>query len=117
MQLNGRRFFTSGNDKNVSSTFYVNKARPIISGALGEYFEFQMTPDFGKGKVSLQDGWVNVAYLPQGQLQVGKYKASVNLERLQSDPALEFIQRSQVQNLVPNRDIGVQLWGICSTSG
>jgi len=111
LQLNGR-FFTSGNDKNVSSTFYVNKARPIINGALGKYFEFQVTPDFGQGKVSLQDGWVNVAYLPDAQLQVGKYKAYVNLERLQSDPALEFIQRSQVQNLVPNRDIGAQLWGI-----
>jgi phosphate-selective porin OprO/OprP len=110
LQLNGR-FFASGNDKNVSSTFCVNKARPIISGALGRYFEFQITPDFGQGKVFLQDGWVNVAYFRQAQLQVGKYKAYVNLERLQSDPALEFIQRSQLQNLVPNRDIGVQLWG------
>jgi hypothetical protein len=31
------------------------------------------------------------------QLQLGKYKAPVNLERLQSDPYLEFIQRSQVK--------------------
>ena len=111
LQLNGR-FFTSGNNKNVSSTFYVNKARPIISGALGKYYEFQITPDFGQGKTSLQDGWLNVAYLPWAQFQMGKYKANVNLERLQSDPALVFIQRSQVQNLVPNRDIGGQIWGV-----
>ena len=110
LQLNGR-FFTSGNDKNVSSTFYVNKARPILSGALGKYYEFQITPDFGQGKTSLQDAWLNVAYIPWAQFQMGKYKANVNLERLQSDPALAFIQRSQVQNLVPNRDIGGQIWG------
>jgi len=106
------RFFTSGNNKNTSSTFYVNKARPIISGAVGKYYEFQITPDFGQGKVSLQDAWLNVAYIPQAQFQMGKYKAPVNLERLQSDPALQFVQRSQVQNLVPNRDIGPQIWGV-----
>jgi phosphate-selective porin OprO/OprP len=110
-QGNGR-FFTSGNDKNTSSTFYINKARPIVSGAVGEYYEFQITPDFGQGKAVLQDAWLNIAYFPQAQLQIGKYKAPLNLERLQSDPYLEFIQRSQVQNLVPNRDIGAQLWGI-----
>jgi len=111
VQANGR-FFTSGNDKNISSTFYVNKARPIVSGTLAKYYEFQITPDFGQGKTTLQDAWLNIAYFPQLQLQIGKYKAPVNLERLQSDPYLEFIQRSQVQNLVPNRDIGAQLWGI-----
>ena len=111
VQANGR-FFTSGNDKNISSTFYVNKARPIVSGAVAKYFEFQITPDFGQGKASLQDAWLNIAYFPQAQLQMGKYKSPVSLERLQSDPFLEFIQRSQVQNLVPNRDIGAQIHGI-----
>jgi phosphate-selective porin OprO/OprP len=111
LQVNPR-FFLSGEDKNVSSTFYVNKARPIISGAVAKYFEYQITLDFGQGKVSLQDAWVNVAYWPEAQFQIGKYKAAESLERLQSDPALQFAQRSELQNLVPNRDIGAQLWGV-----
>jgi phosphate-selective porin OprO/OprP len=111
MQINPR-FFPSGENKNTSSTFYVNKARPIISGAFAKYYEFQITPDFGQGKTSLQDAWLNVAYIPQAQFQMGKYKAPVSLERAQSDPALQFIQRSELQNLVPNRDIGAQIWGI-----
>jgi phosphate-selective porin OprO and OprP len=106
------RFFTSGNDKNIGGTFYVNKARPIISGAVAEYFEYQIMPDFGQGKVILQDAWGNFGYTLMAQLQFGKYKAYVNLERLQADPVLDFIQRSEVQNLVPNRDIGVQLNGL-----
>jgi phosphate-selective porin OprO and OprP len=110
-QMNAR-FFTSGNDKNISSTFYVNKARPIISGAVAKYWEFQITPDFGQGKVVLQDAWINAGYFTQAQFQLGKYKANMDLERLQSDPALEFIQRSEIQNLVPNRDIGAQVQGI-----
>jgi phosphate-selective porin OprO/OprP len=109
-QVNGR-FFTSGNDKDLSSTFYVNKARPIISGALAKYWEFQIMPDFGQGKVVLQDGWINAGYFTEAQFQLGKYKANMDLERLQSDPALELIQRSQIQNLVPNRDIGAQIQG------
>jgi phosphate-selective porin OprO/OprP len=118
LQINPR-FFPSGENKNVSSTFYINKARPIISGAFAKYFEFQITPDFGgtgngssNPNVTLQDLWVNVAYLPQAQFQLGKYKGPVSLERLQSDPALQFVQRSQLQNLVPNRDLGIQLWGV-----
>ena len=111
LQVNGR-FFTSGDDKNGSSTFYINKARPIISGAVARYWEFQITPDFGQGKVVLQDCWVNAGYFTQAQFQFGKYKANVDLERLQSDPALELIQRSEIQNLVPNRDIGVQAQGM-----
>ena len=103
------RFFTSGDDKNVSSTFYLNKVRPILSGTLAKYYEFQIMPDFGQGKVVLQDGWLNIAYFPQAQFQLGKYKAPVNMERLQSDPYIEFIQRSEVLNLVPNRDVGAQI--------
>jgi phosphate-selective porin OprO/OprP len=111
LQSNGR-FFTSGDDKNISSTFYVNKARPIISGAVAKYFEYQIMPDFGQGKVILQDAWANFGYTSLAQLQLGKYKAYVNLERLQPDPALDLIQRSEVQNLVPNRDIGLQVNGL-----
>jgi hypothetical protein len=85
LQLNPR-FFTSGEDKNISSTFYVNKARPIISGAVAKYYEFQITPDFGQGKTTLQDAWLNVAYFPQAQFQMGKYKAPVDLEGARSRP-------------------------------
>jgi len=104
------RFFTSGDDKNVSSTFYLNKVRPILSGTLDKYYDFQIMPDFGQGKVVLQDAWININYFSQANFQLGKYKAPLNMERLQSDPYIEFIQRSEVQNLVPNRDTGAMIW-------
>jgi phosphate-selective porin OprO and OprP len=111
VRMNGR-FVTSGNDKNISSTFYMTMVRPIISGALVKYWEFQIMPDFGQGKVVLQDAWINAGYFTEGQFQLGKYKSSMDLERLQSNPTLELIQRSEIQNLVPNRDIGAQLQGM-----
>jgi phosphate-selective porin OprO/OprP len=104
------RFFTSGGDKNVSSTFYLNRVRPILSGTLGKYYDFNITPDFGQGKgVVLQDAWINAKYFPEAQFQIGKYKAPYDLERLQSDRDLMLTERSEIQNLVPNRDTGIEL--------
>ena len=110
VQGNGR-FFMSGADKDISSTFYLNKVRPILSGTLDKYYDFLIMPDFGQGKVVLQDAWVDINYFPQAVFQLGKYKAPVNMERLQPDPYIEFVQRSEVQNLVPNRDTGAELHG------
>jgi len=110
VQGNGR-FFMSGADKNISSTFYLNKVRPILSGTLNKYYDFLIMPDFGQGKVVLQDAWVDINYFAQAVFQLGKYKAPVNMERLQPDPYIEFVQRSEIQNLVPNRDTGAELHG------
>ena len=110
MQGDGRAF-TSGNDKNVGSTFFLNRVRPILTGAVGQYYNFNITPDFGQGKTVLQDAYFNVTYFDYASLRTGKYKAPLDLERLQSDRDLEFSERSQIQNLVPNRDYGADVHG------
>jgi phosphate-selective porin OprO and OprP len=105
------RFFTSGNDKNGGSTFFLNRVRPILTGSVGEYYNFNITPDFGQGRTVLQDAYLNVTYFDYASLRTGKYKAPLDLERLQSDRDLEFSERSEIQNLVPNRDYGADLHG------
>lgn len=105
------RFFTSGSDKNVGSTFFLNRVRPIITGSLGKYYNFNITPDFGQGRVTLQDAYINMTYWDYASLRAGKFKAPLDLERLQSDRDLAFSERSEIQNLVPNRDTGFSLHG------
>jgi phosphate-selective porin OprO and OprP len=105
------RFFTSGDDKNVSSTFFLNRVRPILTGSVAKYYNFNITPDFGQGKVTLQDAYLNITYFDYASLRSGKFKAPFDLERLQSDRDLEFSERSEIQNLVPNRDTGFSLHG------
>jgi len=105
------RFFTSGADKDVGSTFYLDRVRPILTGSVGKYYNFNITPDFGQGKVVLQDAYLNITYFDFASLRSGKFKAPLDLERLQSDRDLEFSQRSEIQNLVPNRDTGFDLHG------
>jgi phosphate-selective porin OprO/OprP len=110
IQGNGR-FFTSGSDKNVSSTFFLNRVRPILTGSVAKYYNFNITPDFGQGKVTLQDAYLNITYWDYASLRAGKFKAPLDLERLQSDRDLQFSERSEIQNLVPNRDTGFDLHG------
>ncbi len=110
IQADGR-FFTSGADKDVSSTFFLNRVRPIITGSVAKYYNFNITPDFGQGKVTLQDAYINMTYWDYASLRAGKFKAPLDLERLQSDRDLEFSERSEIQNLVPNRDTGADLHG------
>jgi phosphate-selective porin OprO/OprP len=105
------RFFTSGSDKNVGSTFFLNRVRPIFTGSVDRYYNFNITPDFGQGKVTLQDAYLNITYFDYASLRTGKFKAPLDLERLQSDRDLEFSERSEIQNLVPNRDTGFTLHG------
>ena len=45
------------------------------------------------------------------QLRAGKFKTPVGLEQLQVDRDTWFNERSLVTDLVPNRDLGFQLWG------
>ena len=45
------------------------------------------------------------------QFKFGKFKAPVGLELLQSDSWTFFNERSLVSDLVPNRDLGVQVGG------
>ncbi len=105
------RFFTSGEDKNGGSTFFLNRVRPIITGSVAKYYNYNITPDFGQGKVTLQDAYLNITYFDYASLRTGKFKAPLDLERLQSDRDLEFSERSEIQNLVPNRDTGADLHG------
>ena len=107
IQADGR-FFTTGDDS-TGSTFYLNRARPILTGTLWKYYDFNFTPDFGEGKVVIQDAYMNDTMFDYANFQVGKYKAPFDLERLQVDRYLEYSQRSLIQNLVPNRDIGAML--------
>ena len=68
-------------------------------------------PDFGNGTVTLYDAYTEWKHWPWLKLRVGKFKAPVGLEFLQEDVNTLFTERSLVTDLVPNRDVGVQLGG------
>jgi phosphate-selective porin OprO/OprP len=110
VQLDGR-FYSDDHLKRGVDTFIVRRARPILEGTVFKIFDFRMMPDFGGGTTVLQDAYVNARFLPGFQVRAGKFKPPVGLERLQSATDLLFVERALPTNLVPNRDLGVQLQG------
>jgi phosphate-selective porin OprO/OprP len=110
IQLDGRLIFS---DQKIPETsgFLLRRARPIITGTVFHDFDFNFTPDFGGSVVQIQDAYINYRNRPELQVEAGKFKSPVGLEQLQSDPYLFLNERSLVTDLVPNRDLGVELHG------
>lgn len=105
------RFFSGDESKPVSDTFILRRARPIVEATLWKIFDARLMTDFGEGKAVIQDGYLEARFHESAKLRAGKFKAPVGLERLQSATDITFVERALPTNLVPNRDLGIQLSG------
>ncbi|MBE0501322.1 MAG: porin [Desulfuromonadales bacterium] len=110
MQADGRVYLDDKPDA-FTNDILLRRVRPIIEGTLGRDYQFRIMPDFGRGKTELLDTYIQSNYWPTAQFRVGKFKAPVGLERLQSGASLLFVERALPTSLVPNRDIGLQIAG------
>lgn len=109
-QSDGRLFpgtdVTSGIDN-----LLIRRARPIIEATVGRYFEFRLMPDFGGASPTIFDAYWDGKFAPQLIVRAGKFKPPVGLERLQSATDIAFAERGLPTNLVPSRDVGLQVSG------
>jgi phosphate-selective porin OprO and OprP len=95
----------------TNDTFILRRVRPTIEGTFGGIYDFKFMPDFASGRSVIVDAYAAARFNPAVVVTVGKFKPPVGLERLQSSADLRFIERGLPTNLVPNRDLGVQLSG------
>jgi phosphate-selective porin OprO/OprP len=105
------RFFVRDSGNSAVNNFFVRRARPILEGTLWKYLEFRLQPDFGQGQMVLFDAYSDIKIAPVFVVRVGKFKPAIGLERIQSVSDIVFAERALATNLVPNRDIGLQLSG------
>ena len=110
LQVDSRTFFNDSAPLG-SDGFLLRRARPILQGTLFRDFDFFFVPDFGGSTVQIFDAYMNYRYSHELQLLAGKTKGLVGLESLQSDVNILFNERALATDLVPNRDIGVELHG------
>ena len=110
VQADGR-FWDGQETRPVTDTFDLRRARPILEGTVNKFFDFRLVPDFGEGKTTLFDAYIDWRFAPWIRLRAGKFKPPVGLERLQSASDTDFVERALPTNLVPNRDVGLQLGG------
>ena len=89
----------------------IRRARPIVEATVGRYFDFRLMPDFGGITPAIFDAYWDGKFAPQFTVRAGKFKPPLGLERLQSATDISFAERGLPTNLVPSRDIGLQLAG------
>ena len=106
-----------GTTAKTQDGFLLRRIRPTISGSLGKLVAFRFTPEFagsGLGEASgnsIVDAYVDLKFSPKASIRIGKQKGPIGIERLQSGSALPFIERGLTTELVPNRDLGVAVFG------
>lgn len=117
-QADGRFYPSDRVDTAINDTFLLRRVRPIFEGTVYEKFDYRVMLDFGAqaslssaNNALVQDAYVNARIAPEFQIQAGKFKEPVSLERLQSGANLLFVERAFPTQLAPNRDVGVQLQG------
>jgi phosphate-selective porin OprO and OprP len=104
--------FALGDDAGlVTNQFLMRRVRPIVQGTVARYFDFYFVSDFGGGTTVIQDAYLDVRFTPRLRFRAGKMKTPFGIERLQSAQSILFVERALPNNLVPNRDIGLQVHG------
>ena len=121
LQADGRFFL--GNESEVPPhAFLLRRVRPSVDGRIGDWFAARIVLDIGtSGAGGANPGPVSVSatlvdayadFTPFSFLGVrfGKTKSPFGIERLQSS-ANRILELSIANQLGPNRDVGVMLFG------
>jgi phosphate-selective porin OprO and OprP len=105
------RFYVTNEAVPAVDNLLIRRARPILEATVGRYFDFRLMPDFGGTSPTIFDAYWDGKFAPQFTVRAGKFKPPIGLERLQSATDIMFAERGLPTNLVPSRDIGLQVAG------
>src|SRR5204862_8365892 len=100
LQADSRWYIDDAAAGKANDTFLLRRVRPIFEGTVWDKYDYRLMLDFGSGVTSsasndayVQDAYVNARLWPEFQIQAGKFKEPVGLERLQSGSNLLFVER------------------------
>ena len=104
-------FFLNDDAKAFTDSFSISSARPVITGTVFRDFDFTLSGEFGGSSPSLVDAFLEWKYWPGFKVRAGRFKQPFGLERLQSDVNNWFTTLGLPSQLVPGRDVGLQISG------
>jgi phosphate-selective porin OprO and OprP len=107
LQTQGR-FFLAGHG---TDTFLIRRARPALLLELFERVEAYIHVELSSSTLVLLDASGTWSFGDALEIRVGKGKVPLGLEQLQSTGAVTFGELALPAELLPNRDVGVQVQG------
>ena len=105
------RLFSSDQKDHSPDILTFRRIRPTFDGSLFNFLDYTFIPDFGLNRPQVQEMWVEVKPFSPAKLRVGKFKTPLGLEALRSDLDSSFAERSLASDLLPLREVGVQIGG------
>lgn len=99
-----------GNVTNVADTYDIRRARLGFKANFKDYYEVEVVGDLAN-TTTLDVGYLNIAWWKQAQFRFGQFKMPMNLEELTSSNNIDFMERSFVNSLAPQKEIGAMVHG------
>ena len=96
----------------LTDGFELRRARLGFKAAWKDYYEGEVVADLTDSTTTIDVGYLNVAWWKQAQFRMGIFKMPMNLEELTSSNNIDFMERSFVNGLAPQKEIGAMLHGI-----
>ena len=106
LQVDGR--WVGGASTRAPDGLLLRRARLVFDAARADGWHVRLQPDFGQGRVLVQDAFVG--WMGRGTtVRLGRFRPAFGTERMQSSNTLLFPERSQVNALMPSRSFGGQV--------
>jgi phosphate-selective porin OprO/OprP len=102
-----------GNTNELGSGTDVRRARLGWKATLFKNWHGETDVDFAENSVEMKDMWIGYVGFEGFLIRAGQYKEPFSLETLTSSKYINFMERSYIDNLSPDRHIGAGV----STSG
>ena len=106
------RIFAGPYPPRKTPDFILRRGRVLLLGKGFNRLSFRIMAESQKnGSMAVRDAYVDFRIKDALQIEVGKFKSPIGLERLQAVRNLMFSERALATDLIPDRDIGIQLHG------
>jgi len=106
LQVDGR--WVSGALQSQPDGLLLRRARLVFDAAMPSGWHVRLQPDFGQGRVLVQDAYVGFEG-DRTTARIGRFRPAYGVERFQSSATLLHGERSLVNSLMPSRSFGAQL--------
>jgi phosphate-selective porin OprO/OprP len=105
------RYYLNDRDTVDFDNFALRRARLGIEATVFDHYDFRLLPDFGGGSTHIQDAYLNARWWDVFQFEAGKFKQPFSYEQLVQDRFVPTMERSLIDQLVPQRDVGAMIHG------
>ncbi len=116
------RGYLDPGDREDDSTFDLRRARLGIEANVFQFHEFRFLSEFGTAPINpstgattgtpqILDAYYNIHYWNEFQIETGKFKQPFSYEQLIQDRFTPLMERSLIDQLTPQRDVGLMMHG------